>query len=103
MAAVGDLRSLIDLLVLFGYFSAFSMARFYYKLYVFGHNLNPTAPFKMEAFTPPVLGTKQIANFTATSFPGGGTFWIGIFALGLVVLLGLNLRRALQGWHATRD
>jgi hypothetical protein len=103
VAAVGDLRSLIDLLVLFGYFSAFSMARFYYKLYVFGHNLNPTAPFKMEAFTPPVLGTKQIANFTATSFPGGGTFWIGIFALGLVVLLGLNLRRALQGWHATRD
>lgn len=104
VAAVGDLRSLIDLLVLFGYFSAFSMARFYYKLYVFGHNLNPKAPIKMTPFTPPVLGTEQIANFTATSFPGMGTVWIGVFALGLVGLLAWNfnaLRRAWQSEAAT--
>ncbi len=98
VAAVGDLRSLIDLIVLFGYFSAFSMARFYYKLYFFGHNLDPTAPFKMDPFTPPILGTKQIANFTATSFPGGGSFWIGIFALGLFVVLALNLREVYRRW-----
>lgn len=103
VSAVGDLRSLIDLLVLFGYFSAFSMARFYYQLYVFGHNLDSTAPFKMDPFTPPILGTKQIANFTATSFPGGGTIWIGIFALGLLAVIALNLRAARRTWNRATD
>jgi hypothetical protein len=100
VAAVGDLRSLIDLIVLFGYFSVFSMARFYYKLYVFGHNLDPKAPIHMDPFTPPVLGTEQIANFTATSFPGMGTLWIGIFALGLGALLLLNLYVQVRKWRA---
>jgi len=101
VSAVGDLRSLIDLLVLFGYFSVFSMTRFFYKLYVFGHNLNPKAPFKMDPFTPPVLGTKQIANFTASSYPGGGTFWIGIFALGIVALVVWNLHVLRRAWSAS--
>ena len=39
-----ELRSLIDLCVSFGYFSVFSMARFVYRLYVFGHDLDPRAP-----------------------------------------------------------
>lgn len=100
VAAVGDLRSLIDLLVLFGYFSLFSMARFYYKLYVFGHNLSPKAPIKMEPFTPPILGTEQIANFTTTSFPGSGTFWIGVFALGLAALFLRNVLAQRRAWLA---
>jgi len=84
VAAIGDLRSLCDVLVLFLYFSAFSMARFAYRLYVFGHNLDPSAPFEVEPFTPAIFGTQQVANFTITSLPAGGSMWIGLFAIGLL-------------------
>lgn len=91
VAALGDVRSLIDLFVLFTYFSAFSLARFAYRLYVFGHDLDPRAPFTVEPFTPALLGTKQIANFTTTSLPAAGTWTIGVFAIGLVAVLVWNL------------
>lgn len=94
VATVGDIRSLIDLTVLLVYFSAFSMGRFYYKMYIFGHNLDPRAPFQMDPFTPVVFGTQQIANFTTSAYPRGGSLLIGIFATGVV---GLTL------WHLLRD
>ena len=76
VAAVGSIRSLIDLTVITAYFSAFSLFRFVYKLWVLGHNLDPKAPVRVAPFMPAVFGTKQIANFTVTSllyrprFPG---------------------------------
>ena len=91
VAAIGTIRSLIDLLVLFGYFSIFSMGRFYYRLYVFGHNLDPRAPFDQEPFTPAILGTQQIANFTTTSLPAGASAYIGLFAVGLIAVTVWNL------------
>ncbi len=87
VSAIGDLRSLVDLVVLFSYFSVFSMARFAYQLYVYGHNLNPKAPITVDPFTPAIFGTKQVANFTTHSYPAGGTFWIGLFAMGLIGVL----------------
>jgi hypothetical protein len=91
VAAVGDVRSLIDLLVLASYFGVFSLGRFYYRLYVFGHNLDERAPFEVAPFTPPILGTQQIANFTTTSLPAGASYMIGAFALGVVALVIWNL------------
>ena len=91
VASIGSLRSLVDLFVLFLYFSGFSMARLYYRLYSAGHNLDPHAPFSVEPFMPPVIGTKQIANFTVTSLPAGATLWIGVFALGLLVAFAWNV------------
>lgn len=84
VAAIGDLRALGDLVALFSYFGAFSFARFAYTLYVFGHNLNPDAPFDMEPFTPVVIGTGQVANFTITSLPSTGTYLLS--AVGVVLL-----------------
>ncbi len=81
---MGDLRSLVDLVVLTGYFGLFSMGRFVYKLYVFGHQLDPRAPFHVEPFTPAILGTKQIANFTITSLPGTGSALVAVFAVGVI-------------------
>jgi hypothetical protein len=86
-AAIGNIRALIDLAVLTGYVSIFAFGRFVYKLYVFGHNLDPTAPLKVEPFTPAVFGTKQIANFTTTSAPQLGSMFVGIFATGVIGLL----------------
>ncbi|MBW2280581.1 MAG: hypothetical protein JRG76_06220 [Deltaproteobacteria bacterium] len=96
VAVVGDIRSLIDLSVLLTYFGAFSLFRFYYKLYVFGHNLDPRAPFEMEPFTPVVFGTQQIANFTTSAYPRGGTLLITIFATGVMGLMAWHLVRGLR-------
>jgi hypothetical protein len=85
-AAVGDVRSLLDLAVLTTYFGIFSLGRFAYTLYTYGHNLDPKAPIQMQGFMPPLLGSKEIANFTVASFPGAGTFLIGIFGATLVLL-----------------
>ncbi len=96
VAAIGSLRNLIDLFVLFVYFSLFSLARFAYKMYIFGHNLDPRAPFKIEPFTPAILGSKQVANFTTTSLPAGASLLIGAFAVGLIAVLLWNLRHAVR-------
>jgi hypothetical protein len=90
VAALGENRSLIDLIVLTLYFGAFSMGRFAYKLYVFGHDLDPKAPFNVEPFTPAILGSKQIANFTTYSYPQAGTYWMGAFGVGLLLVLAWN-------------
>jgi copper chaperone NosL len=90
-AFFGKVGAAIDTLVLFVYFGAFSMWRFYYQLYTYAHNLNPRAPMDIEPFTPILIGWKQIANFTQYSFPRegsalllgavlcfGGAIWMGV-------------------------
>jgi copper chaperone NosL len=86
-AAIGNVRTLVDLVVLTGYITAFAFGRFIYKMYVFGHHLDPTAPLKVEPFTPAIFGTKQIANFSTTSMPQLGSALIGVFATGTMVVL----------------
>lgn len=103
-AAIGDVRSLLDLLVMTMYVSAFGMGRFAYKMYVFGHELDSKAPVKVEPFTPAILGTKKIANFTTTSLPQGGSYLLGVFATGLLALVLWHLvsgrRRAVRAEQA---
>jgi hypothetical protein len=92
VVALGDLRSLVDLVALYTYFGAFAFARFAYTLYVFGHNLDPKAPFQVEPFTPTILGTGTVANFTITSLPAHGSFYLASIGVALLVILVLNLR-----------
>jgi hypothetical protein len=94
VAAIGDVRSLIDLGVLTGYFGAFSLGRFVYMLYTYGHRLDPHAPIRMPAFMPPILGTKEMGNFTVSSWPAEGTWLLSIFG---VVVVGLVL------WYFVRS
>ncbi len=64
--------------------------------YDYGHNLNPNAPIKIPgmSYQPPLLGTKQLLNITATSLPYWGTYLIiaGIL-LGVLALL-IDRKRA---------
>ncbi len=90
-AAIGNIRALVDLVVLTGYITVFAFGRFVYKLYVFGHNLDPEAPIKVNPFTPAVFGTKQVANFTTHSWPQLGSLYVGLFATGILVILGWHL------------
>jgi hypothetical protein len=83
-AAIGNVRALIDLVVVSGYVATFAFARFIYKLWYFGHSMSPDAPIKLEPFTPAIIGKKQVANFAVESWPQGGTIYITIFLVGIV-------------------
>jgi len=68
-AAHGRMSQVVDLFALFTYFCMFSIGLFYFRLYTYGHNLDPTAPMTIEPFTPMLIGKNQIANFVQYSFP----------------------------------
>jgi small neutral amino acid transporter SnatA (MarC family) len=81
----GRMSNLIDHLVVLAYFSLFSLATFIYRLYSYGHDLNPRAPIDVEPFWPTLIGTKQIANMTETSMPGVASYLLGAAALLLLL------------------
>jgi hypothetical protein len=89
---IGKMSKLVDLVILFVYFGLFSFWGFYRRLYDYGHNLDPTAPVKVKPFTPPLIGTHQIANFTVTNVPDIGSYLMIAFALCLII----------AGWHSAR-
>lgn len=82
-AAHGRMSQVIDLFALFTYFGLFSMGLFYYRLFTYGHTLDPTAPMTIEPFTPMLVGKNQIANFVQYSFPLVG----GVLMVLIPVLL----------------
>jgi hypothetical protein len=90
---LGKMSNLVDVFVLFTYFGLFSMWSFYHRLYMYGHNLDPTASIKVQPFTPPFFGSKQIANFTVNSYPGIGSYAFFAFALLLLLAILFSARR----------
>ena len=91
---VGRIMSIVDLVVLFCYFGAFSMASFAYRLYSYGHHLDPRAPMTIEPFMPVVVGSQQIANFVQTSLPLAGTACMALFFVLLLAALWTSVRQA---------
>jgi hypothetical protein len=92
--AVGRIISLLDLAVLFVYFGAFSLGSFAYRLYSYGHHLDPQAPMKIKPFMPVVIGSQPIANFVQTSLPLAGTLCMTAFLLLLLAALWSSVREA---------
>lgn len=67
-----------------------ALVDFYLWGYDYGHNLDPNAPIVVPgmAYQPPVIGTKQLLNFTAFSGPdiGGWIFCVaGLIAAGALI------------------
>ncbi|MCC6785845.1 MAG: hypothetical protein IT457_23560 [Planctomycetes bacterium] len=91
-ALLGSVRTLVDMTVLSAYVCTFAFGRFVWMLYKFGHELDPTAPMDVEPFTPALIGSKQIANFTTSSWPLPGAWLLGVFFGGLVLVTLLALR-----------
>jgi len=79
------MANLVDVVVLFAYFSLFSLWSFYHRLYTYGHNLDPTAAIKVQPFTPPVFGQEVIANFTVESYPDIAAYALAGFAVLLTL------------------
>lgn len=60
-----------------------------WRLYAFGHGLNPTAPIRLKPFTPLVIGETAMGNFVSTGMISWG---LGcIIAAALVLELGTRL------------
>jgi copper chaperone NosL len=83
-AVHGRMSDLVDVVVLYGYFAAFSMWSFGYKLSSYGHNLAPTAAVKVAPFTPPMFGYRKIANFEVYSYPQAASYALALVAMLLI-------------------
>jgi hypothetical protein len=88
---------------LFALIAGVGLFDFWYWGYDYGHHLDPTAAIKVPGMTyqPPLIGSKQLLNFTAHSWPGLGGWAI---ALGLLLAAFLCLRelRATSEPHVLR-
>ena len=72
----------------FSAFAAYMFSDYIQWLYHYGHDLDPRAAIKLPAFTPPVIGFKQMANFKVWSLPGAGSLLLGgAWLLGPVIVL----------------
>lgn len=94
VAAVGRRGLLTGYASLLMLFSLAGLADFYKWSYDYGHNLSPNAILKIPGMTyqPPLIGSKQLLNFHATSWPATGG-WVLIAAVTLVSVL------AIQAWR----
>jgi hypothetical protein len=93
---IGSFSTLIDIAVFFGYFSLFSLWRFWYMLSSYGHNLDPRAAVKVAPFTPPVFGTKMVGQFYVTSYPAIASGFFLIFLLLIAVAVFITYRDVLR-------
>jgi copper chaperone NosL len=95
--AIGVLTAIINRRFMLALFAALiliggitALVDFYLWGYDYGHNLDPTAPIVVPgmSYQPPLIGTKQLLNFTAYSGPDiGGWIFLsaGILAIGTLV------------------
>lgn len=94
-AATGSRKVLAAWVVLFALLAVAGLADFWKWGYEYGHELDPTAAIKVPgmAYQPPVIGSKQLLNFRATSWPAlGGLALMASVALGVGALV-LDRRR----------
>lgn len=98
-AFFGKLAASIDVLVLFVYFGAFSMWRFYYRLYTYAHDLDPRAPMDIDPFMPALIGKNQIANFAQYSYPREGS----VLLLAAAACFGSAIWMGIRSIQSTED
>lgn len=85
LSAIAGKRILVYAWIfLFIILGAIGLYDFYLWEYDYGHDLNPHAAIKVPgmAYQPPLIGSKMLLNFNATSLPN-----IGFYVLVLVVAL----------------
>lgn len=89
VALVRRRAALVAWLVAFLALGLAGLADFWKWGYEYGHELDPEAIIKIPGmvYQPPLLGTKQLLNFTAHSWPALGAWCLGLaFALGAAAL-----------------
>ena len=80
--------------------AALALYDFYLWEFDYGHNLDPSAAIKIEgqAYQPPLIGSKQILNFTAISMPRMGALFLALSIVmgGLSAYFGIRNRQQLD-------
>jgi hypothetical protein len=92
-AVLGKTSHLVDVAVLYVYFGLFALWSFGYKMYQYGHNLDPKAAVRVDPFMPPMFGYKKLANFEVYSYPQLGSYALAASALLLLLALLLSWRQ----------
>jgi len=92
-ALIGRRLALIGFAVLIIVTGIAALVDFYLWGYDYGHNLDPTAPIVVPgmSYQPPLIGTKQLLNFTAFSGPDIGSWIFLVVGLTIMTLLGLEI------------
>ncbi|MBW2278878.1 MAG: hypothetical protein JRF63_15400, partial [Deltaproteobacteria bacterium] len=92
-AAIGDLRSLIDVIVMSFYFGGFSLWTFWYKLGYYGDHLDPRASVQVDPFMPPIFGYKLVGQFDVWSYPTWGAYLFALYGALLAGAVWLTWRQ----------
>lgn len=94
VAVMGKRRMLMGYAAVLLLFSLAGLADFYKWSYDYGHNLSPDAILKIPGMTyqPPLIGSRQLLNFHATSWPASGA-WVLIAAVTVVSVLAIRAWR----------
>ncbi|MCB0460150.1 MAG: hypothetical protein KDC74_09070 [Flavobacteriaceae bacterium] len=92
IAFKGNYKWYLGWLILMVLLAAAGIYDFYLWEYNYGHDLDPKAIMKFTnpdgsimGFQPPLLGTKDILNFTAHSYPQLGAYFLGAGMLSAFV------------------
>lgn len=75
------------------------LADLQYRLYVFGHSLDPKAPIRLKPFTPLVIGETEMGNFESHAMVSWG-FFCFVGAAALLLLAGRYAYRAERSHRA---
>ena len=86
-AVHGKASHLVDVTVIYLYFGLFALWSFGYKMYQYGHDLDPKAAVRVDPFMPPMFGYKKLANFEVYSYPQLGSYTLGLAAVILAAAL----------------
>ena len=92
-AVIGTLGSLIDVFVMSIYFGLFSLWSFWYKMNLYGRELDPTAAVTVDPFMPPIFGYELVGQFHVWSYPAAGSYVMAAFGLLLVAAMYLSWKR----------
>ena len=92
-AVLGKASHLVDVFVLYLYFGLFALWSFAYKMYQYGHQLDPKAAVRVAPFMPPLFGYKKLANFEVYSYPQLGSYALGAAAAVLLLAFVLTWRQ----------
>jgi hypothetical protein len=103
VTVLGKMSELVDLFVLFTYFGLFSLWSFYHKLFLYGHNLDPTAAVKVPPFTPPMFGHETMANFEVYCYPAAASYFMAAMPAFLLVAMWLSRRSWIQSHGPAKD
>lgn len=74
------------------------LADLQWRLYVFGHSLDPKAPIRLKPFTPLVIGETSMGNFVSSGMVSTGFFCI--VAAAIILMLGSRLERRFDARQA---